>query len=76
MFALLYAYLCVPRRFRFIVRCLAACFVLAVVVMVLIFFSQILGTVPKHRGRWFQPPPHQSTSPDFTSVFPRRVRED
>ena len=36
MLALLYAYLCVPRRLRFIARWFATCFVLAVLVMVLI----------------------------------------
>jgi hypothetical protein len=76
MFALLYAYLCVPRRLRFIVRRIAACFFLVVLVSMLALFSRILGTVPKHHGRWFQPQPHQPTSPDFISVFPRRVRED
>jgi hypothetical protein len=75
MFALLYAYLCVPRRLRFIVRCLAACFVLGVVVLVLILFSRILSTLPEHHGHWFQPRPHQPMSPDFIS-FPRRARED
>jgi hypothetical protein len=75
MLALLYAYLCVPRRFRFIVRGLAACFFLVVLVLVLILFLRILDTVPKHYGRWFQPQPHQPMSPDFIS-FPRRIRED
>ncbi len=75
MLALLYAYLCVPRRLRFIVRWLAACFVIAVVVLVLILFSRVLSTVPKHRGHWFHPQPHQPMSPDFIS-FPGRVHED
>ncbi len=82
MLALLYAYLCVPRRLRFIVRWLAACFVIAVVVLVLILFSRILGTLLNLHGRWFQPQPHQPMSPDFISHHPhhsvvlRRVRED
>jgi hypothetical protein len=75
MLALLYAYLCVPRRLRFIARWLAACFFLVVLVLVLILFVRILGALPKHHGRWFQPQPHQPMSPDFIS-FPRRVRED
>jgi hypothetical protein len=75
MLALLYAYLCVPRRLRFIARCLAACFVLVVLALVLILFARILNTLPKHQGHWFQPKPHQPMSPDFIS-FPRRVRED
>ncbi len=75
MLALLYAYLCIPRRLRFLVRWLAACFFLVVLVLVLILFVRILGTLPTHHGRWFQPQPHQPMSPDFIS-FPRRVRED
>jgi predicted PurR-regulated permease PerM len=82
MFALLYAYLCVPRRLRFIVRWLAACFVIVVIVLVLILFVRILGTLPEHHRHWFEPQPHQPMSPDFIShhlhrsVFPRRFRED
>ena len=75
MLALLYAYLCVPRRLRFIARLLAACFVIVVVALVLIVFSRILGTLPERHGHWFQPKPHQPMSPDFIS-FPRRVHED
>ncbi|MEI9979059.1 MAG: hypothetical protein WDN23_08650 [Edaphobacter sp.] len=75
MLALLYAYLCVPRRLRFIARWLAACFVLVVLALVLILFARILNTLPRHHGYWFQPKPHQPMSPDFIS-FPRRVRED
>lgn len=81
MLALLYAYLCVPRRLRFIVRWLAACFFIVVLVMVLILFSRILGTLPGRHGRWFQPQPHMPMSPDFISHHPRhgaflrRVRE-
>jgi hypothetical protein len=75
MLALLFAYLCVPRRLRFIARWLAACFVIAVAVLVLILFLRVLGTVPGHHGRWFQPQPHQPMSPDFIS-FPGRVHED
>jgi hypothetical protein len=82
MLALLYAYLCVPRRLRFIARGLAACFVLVVLALVLVLFSRILLTLPSHRGSWLHPRPHQPMSPDFISyhlrhsVTLRRVRED
>ena len=82
MLALLYAYLCVPRRLRFIVRWIAACLFIVVLVPVLILFSRVLLTLPMHRGSWFRPQPHQPMSPDFLShhphqsVTPRRVRED
>ena len=65
MFALLYAYLCVPRRLRFIVRWLVACFLIVVLVLVLILFCRILGTLPRHHGWILRPRPHQPLSPDF-----------
>lgn len=82
MLPLIYAYLCVPRRLRFIVRWLAACFFLVVLVLVLILFSRIRLTLPRHHGSWFHPKPHQPMSPDFISYRPhhsvavRRVHED
>jgi hypothetical protein len=65
MLSLLYAYLCVPRRLRFILRWLAACLFLVVLVLVLILFYRILMTVPKHHGWILHPRPHQPLSPDF-----------
>jgi hypothetical protein len=65
MLPLLFAYLCVPRRLRFILRWLAACLFLVVVGLVLILFYRILLTVPKHHGWILHPRPHQPLSPDF-----------
>ena len=65
MLSLLYAYLCVPRRRRFILRWLAACLFLVVLVLALILFCRILGTLPKHHGWILHPRPHQPLSPDF-----------
>jgi len=65
MLSLLYAYLCVPRRLRFILRWLAACLFLVVLALVLILFYRILMTVPKHHGWILHPQPHQPLSPDF-----------
>jgi hypothetical protein len=65
MFALLYAYLCVPRRLLFIVRRLAACLFLVALALLLILFYRVLMTVPKHRGWILHPRPHQPLSPDF-----------
>jgi hypothetical protein len=65
MLALLYAYLCVPRRLRFILRWLAACLFVVVLVLVLILFCRILGTLPKRHGWILHPRPHQPFSPDF-----------
>jgi len=82
MFAMIWAYLCVPRRFRFIARWIAAGFVLVVLVLVLILFARIILTMPMHHGNLFRPEPHQPMSPDFISHQPRRsvtmrrVRED
>jgi hypothetical protein len=72
MFALLYAYLCIPRRLRFIIRWLAACFFLAVFILVLILFLRILGTIPKHHGWILHPRPHQPLSPDFIRYHSNR----
>ena len=65
MFALLYAYLCVPRRLRFIVRWLAACLFLVALALLLILFYRVLMTVPKHHGWILHSRPHQPLSPDF-----------
>ena len=65
MLSLLYAYLCVPRRLRFILRWLAACLFIVVLVLVLILFYRVLMTVPKHHGWILHPRPHQPLSPDF-----------
>lgn len=72
MLALLYAYLCVPVRLRFIVRWLAASFFIVVLVMVLVLFARVLLTLPKHRGWLLQPQPHQPLSPDFICYQLRR----
>jgi hypothetical protein len=82
MLALLYAYLCVPRRLRFLVRWLTMCFLFVVLVLVLILFSRILLTLPRHRGSWFHPQLRQPVPPDFISYHPHRsvtlrsLRED
>jgi hypothetical protein len=65
MLSLLCAYLCVPRRFRFILRGLAACAFVVVLVMVLMLFWRVLTTLPEHRGWILHPRPHQPMSPDF-----------
>ena len=82
MFAMICAYLCVPERFRFIVRWIAAGFVLVVLVLVLILFARIILTMPLHHGNLFRPEPHQPMSPDFirhhlhNGATLRRVHED
>jgi hypothetical protein len=58
MFAMIWAYLCVPRRFRFIARWIAAGFVLVVLILVLILFARIILTMPLHHGNLFRPEPH------------------
>jgi hypothetical protein len=81
MFAMICAYLCIPVRFRFIPRWLAAGLVLVVFILVLILFARIILMLPVHRGHLFQPRSHQPMSPDsishnpHRSVTPRRVRE-
>jgi hypothetical protein len=65
MFSLLCAYLCVPRRFRFILRWLAACAFVVVLAMVLMLFWRVLQTLPEHHGWILHPQPHQPISPDF-----------
>jgi hypothetical protein len=72
MFALLYAYLCVPRRLRFIVRWLAACLFLVALALLLILFYRVLMTVPKHHGWLLHPRSHQPLSPDFIRDHSRR----
>jgi hypothetical protein len=67
MLALLSLYRCVPVRFRFIVRWLAAGFFIFIVVVVLILFFQVLSTVPKHHGWLLNPEPHYPLSPDSIS---------
>jgi len=82
MLALLYAYLCVPRGLRFVVRWLAMCFVVVVLIMVCLLFYRVLMTLPEHRRGFLHPAPHQPTSPDFIRHHPhrtvmlRRVNED
>lgn len=49
MLGLIAAYLCIPRRFRFIARWLVMCFFIVVLVIVLILFSQILLMLPTYR---------------------------
>jgi cell division protein FtsW (lipid II flippase) len=65
MLSLLCAYLCVPRRYRFILRWLAACVFLVVLALVLILFYRVLMTVPNHHGWILHPRSHQPLSPDF-----------
>ena len=73
MFALLYAYLCVPRRLRFVVRWLVACLLLVALALLLTLFYRILVTVPRHHGWILHPRPHQPLSPDFIRdhAYPR-----
>ena len=81
MFAMICAYLCIPERFRFILRWLAAATVLVVVVLVVILFARIILTMPMHHGSLLHPRSHQPMSPDFISdhshrnVTRRSVRE-
>jgi len=72
MFAVICAYLCIPERFRFIVRWIAAALVLVVVILVLILFARIILTMPMHHGSLLQPKSHQPMSSDFISHHPRR----
>jgi hypothetical protein len=65
MLSLLYGYLCVPRRLRFVLRWLAACLFLVVLALVLVLFYRVLMTVPRHHGWILHPRPHQPLSPDF-----------
>jgi hypothetical protein len=82
MFAVICAYLCIPERFRFIVRWLAAATVIVVVILVVILFARIILTMPIHHGSLLHPRSHQPMSPDFirhhpqSSVILRRVREN
>ena len=82
MFAMICAYLCIPVRFRFIFRWIAAALVLVVVILVLILFARIILTMPMHHGSLLQPKSHQPMSPDFISHHPihpvtvRRIYED
>jgi len=48
MLALIDAYVCVPRRLRFIARWLVMCLFIVVLILVLILFSQILLTLPTY----------------------------
>jgi hypothetical protein len=73
MLSLLFAYLCVPRRLRFILRWLAACLFLVVVVLVLILFCRVLMTMPEHHGWILHPRPHQPLSPDFIRYHANRL---
>ncbi len=65
MLSLLCAYLCVPRRLRFVLRWLAAAFLIVVLTMVLVLFYRVLTTLPEHHGGILHPRPHQPLSPDF-----------
>lgn len=73
MLALIFAYLCVPRRLRFIFRLLAMCLFVVVLVLVLILFARVLLTLRNNHGHWLlHPQPHQPLSPDFISDHPNR----
>jgi hypothetical protein len=82
MFAMICAYLCIPVRFRFIARWLAAGLVLVVLIAVLILFARIILSLPVHHGSLLHPRSHQLMSPDSISHDPhrsvtlRRVREN
>ena len=65
MLAFLAAYLCIPRRWRFVFRWLAAGFFIVVLALVVIFFARVIWTLPGHHHPWFRPEPHQPFSPDF-----------
>ena len=65
MLSLLYAYLIAPRGFRRVLRWLALCLFLAVLVMVMMLFWRVLRTLPEHHGSILHPRPHQPLSPDF-----------
>ena len=72
MLALLYAYLCVPRRLRFIVRWLVACLLLVALALLLTLFYRVLVTLPKHHGWILHPRSHQPLSPDFIRDYAHR----
>jgi hypothetical protein len=72
MFAMICAYLCIPERFRFIVRWIAAALVLVAVILVLILFARIILTMPMHHGNLLHPKSHQPMSPDSISHHPQR----
>jgi hypothetical protein len=72
MFAMICAYLCIPERFRFIVRWIAAALVLVVVILVLILFARIILTMPMHHGSLLHPKSHRPMSPDFISHHTQR----
>jgi hypothetical protein len=72
MLALLYAYLIAPRGLRRILRWLAACFFIFVLVMVLVLFWRVLTTLPERHGWILHPRPHQPLSPDFIVYHPSR----
>ena len=82
MLALIYAYLCVPRGLKFIVRWLAMLFVIAVFGLVCLLFYRILITMPDHPDGFFHRDSHSPMSPDSIRYHPhhvvtlRRVRED
>lgn len=71
MLGMIGAYLCIPRRLRFIARWVAACFVIGVFVLVLIFFLRVLRTVPVQPSGQPHPRPHRSVPPDFLSDQPQ-----
>ena len=72
MLALLYAYLIAPRGFRRVLRWLALCLFLVVLVMVMMLFWRVLRTLPEHHGSILHPRPHQPLSPDFIRFHPGR----
>ena len=65
MLSLLCAYLCVPRRLRFVLRWLMAGLFIVVLAMVVVLFWRVLQTLPEHHGWILHPRPHQPLSPDF-----------
>ncbi len=73
MLAFLYAYLIAPRGFRRILRCLAMCFVLVVLAMVLVLFWRVLQTLPEHHGWFLHPESHHPMSPDSIQFHPSRT---
>jgi len=75
MLARIYAYLCIPRRLRFIFRWLATFLFIIVLLLVLILFARILLAVRNNHAHLLSYPlPHQPLSPDFIVYHPHQQR--
>jgi hypothetical protein len=73
MLGFLAAYLLIPRRWRFVLRWLAAGFFIVVLALVVIFFARVILTLPGDRYLWFHPKSHQPLSPDFIKHHPKHA---